>query len=121
MIGFTSHQTYYIYTEVTDMRKGYNGLSGLVRNKMLSNPTSGDVYVFFNRNRQLMKMLVWDHDGYAIYSKRLERGTFERITDKTEGTKYAIAYNHLVMLLSGISLLGLKKRPRYKLLKTRVK
>ena len=118
MIGFTSHHTYYIYTSITDMRKSYNGLSGLVRNEMESDPTNGDVYVFFNRNRQLMKMLVWDHDGYAIYSKRLEKGTFERITDKTKGTKYAIAYNHLVMLLSGISLLGIKKRPRYSLLKT---
>ncbi len=99
------------------MRKGYNGLSGLVRNKMASDPTSGDVYVFFNRNRQLMKMLVWDHDGFAIYSKCLEKGTFEYITDKESDVKYSIRYNHLVMLLSGISLLGMHQRPRYDLLK----
>ncbi|MBL4662826.1 MAG: IS66 family insertion sequence element accessory protein TnpB [Flavobacteriaceae bacterium] len=115
MIGFTSHHNYYIYTEITDMRKGYNGLSGLVRNKMEADPINGDVYVFFNRNRQLMKMLVWDHDGYAIYSKRLEKGTFECITDKESGPKYTIQYNHLIMLLSGISLLGMKQRPRYKM------
>lgn len=100
------------------MRKGYNGLSGLVRNEMESDPTNGDVYVFFNRNRQLMKMLVWDHDGFAIYSKRLEKGTFEQITGQSKGTKYGIAYNHLIMLLSGISLLGIKKRARYRFVKT---
>jgi hypothetical protein len=117
MIGFTSHHNYYIYTDITDMRKGYNGLSGLVRNNMASDPTNGDVYVFFNRNRQLMKMLVWDHDGYAIYSKRLEKGTFECITGNKSDPKYTIQYNHLVMLLSGISLLGMKQRPRYKMQK----
>jgi transposase len=118
MIGFSSHQNYYIYTEITDMRKGYNGLSGLVRNKLEADPTNGDVYVFFNRNRQLMKMLVWDHDGFAIYSKRLEKGTFECITGRTSSPKYTIQYNHLIMLLSGISLLGMKQRPRYALVKT---
>lgn len=121
MIGFTSHHTYYLYMEVTDMPKGYNGLSDPVRTKMALDTTNGDVHVFFNRNCQLMKMLVWDHNGYAIYSKRLEKGTFEQITDKTKGTKYGIAYNHLVMLLSGISLLGIKKRPRYRLVKTGAK
>ena len=118
MIGFTSHHNYYIYTEIADMRKGYNGLSGLVRNKMEGDPANGDVYVFFNRNRQLMKMLVWDYDGYTIYSKRLEKGTFECITSKTSGPKYTIQYNHLIMLLSGISLLGMKQRPRYDMKKT---
>ena len=118
MIGFSSHQNYYIYTEITDMRKGYYGWSGLVRNKMEADPTNGDVYVFFNRNRQLMKMLVWDHDGFAIYSKRLEKGTFECITGRTSSPKYTIQYNHLIMLLSGISLLGMKQRPRYALVKT---
>lgn len=97
------------------MRKGYNGLSGIVRNEMGADPSSGDVYVFFNRTRHLMKMLVWDHDGFVIYSKRLERGTFEKITGDQHGTRYGIQYQHLVMLISGISLLGVKQRHRYKL------
>lgn len=115
MIGFNSHQRYFLYAGSTDMRKGYDGLSGLVRNELGENPMSGDVYVFFNRTRKLVKMLVWDHDGFAIYGKRLEKGRFEHITRLAAGKKYAIEYQHLVMLLSGISLLGIKQRPRYKL------
>ena len=117
MLGFSSHQKYYIYTMATDMRKGYNGLSGLVQNEIKSSPTNGDVYVFFNRNRQLMKMLVWDNDGFVIYSKRLERGTFEKLTGKDTESKHAIEYKHLVMLISGISLLGIHQRPRYEMSK----
>lgn len=115
MLGFNSTQKYYIYTLPTDLRKGYNGLSGIVRNEMDSNPMSGDVYVFFNRTRHLMKMLVWVYDGYVIYSKRLEKGTFEKISGKGDKTRYGIAYQHLVMLISGIALYGAKQRPRYKM------
>ena len=115
MMGFNSHQRYYIYSGYADMRKGYDGLSGLVRNEMGENPQSGDVYVFFNKRRRLVKMLVWDHDGFVIYGKRLERGCFEYITMARADKKYAIEYQHLVMLLSGISLLGIKQRRRYKL------
>jgi len=62
---------------------------------------------------------VWDHDGYVIYGKRLERGTFEYMTKFAKEKKQGIAYQHLVMLLSGISLLGIRHRPRYKMVKTR--
>lgn len=113
MITFSSHLEYYIFTKPTDMRKGYNGLSGIVRNEIQADPSNGKVYVFFNRTCRLMKMLVWDKDGYVIYSKRLERGTFERITYKDNMVAYNIKYQHLVMLLSGISLIGAKQRPRY--------
>jgi len=117
MLGFNGQQDFYIYKEPTDMRKGYNGLSGIVRNELGEDPTSGSVYVFFNKTRKLVKMLVWDRDGYVIYGKRLERGTFEQLTKITKGKKQGIAYHHLVMLLSGISLLGIRHRPRYKMIK----
>lgn len=115
MLGFNSTQKYYIYTSPTDMRKGYNGLSGIVRNEMRSDPGSGEVYIFFNRTRRLMKMLVWDHDGFVIYSKRLEKGTFEKIVGNVTQNRYSISYQHLVMLLSGIALYGVKQRPRYRM------
>ncbi|MFT6338697.1 MAG: hypothetical protein ACJATI_005474 [Halioglobus sp.] len=63
-----------------------------------------------------MKMLVWDTDVFVIYSKRLEKGTFEKISGQNGVSKYSIQYNHLVMLLSGISLAGIKQRSRYKML-----
>jgi len=118
MLGFNSHQQFYIYTEPTDMRKGYDGLSGIVRNELGQDPASGSYMCFFNRTRRLVKLLVWDHDGYVIYGKRLERGSFEHLTKRTPGSKQAIGYQHLVMLLSGISLLGVRQRPRYRMSKT---
>lgn len=113
MLALNGHQDFYIYTEPTDMRKGYDGLSGLVRNELGEDPTSGSVYVFFNRPRRMVKLLVWDHDGFVIYGKRLEKGSFEHLTKLTKGKKQAVEYQHLVMLLSGISLLGIRHRPRY--------
>jgi transposase len=113
MLGFNGHQHFYIYTGPTDMRKGFDGLSGLVRNELGEDPTCGSVYVFFNRTRRMVKLLVWDHDGFAIYGKRLEKGSFEHLTKLTKGKKQAVEYQHLVMLLSGISLLGIRHRPRY--------
>jgi hypothetical protein len=118
MLGFGSHQRYYIYKASVDMRKGYYGLSGLVRNELGSDPMSGDVYVFFNTSRQTVKMLVWDRDGFVVYSKRLERGCYEQISSIIDGKTHHISYQHLVMLLSGISLLGLHQRPRYEMKKT---
>ena len=115
MLGFNGHQKFYIYSEPTDMRKGYDGLSGLVRNELGEDPTNGSVYVFFNRTRRMVKLLVWDHDGFVIYGKRLEKGCFEYLTKHTRDKKRPIQYHHLVMLLSGISLLGIKHRPRYRM------
>jgi transposase len=113
MLGFGSQQRYYLYRDRADMRKGHHGLCGLVRNEMGSEPKSGDVYVFFGHNRRIVKMLVWDKDGYVVYGKNLERGSFEQISEISEGKSMQISYHHLVMLLSGISLLGHHQRRRY--------
>lgn len=118
MLGFGAHQCYYIYKAAVDMRKGYDGLSGLVRNELGADPLSGDVYVFFSRNRRSVKLLVWDRDGFVVYSKRLERGCYEQLSGIIEGKTRDISYQHLIMLLSGISLVGLHQRPRYEMKKT---
>lgn len=118
MLGFGSHQRYYLYRGGVDMRKGFDGLSGVVRNELGSDPMSGDVYIFFNSSRRTVKMLVWDRDGFVVYAKRLEKGTFEQLDGIMEGKSSVISYHHLVMLLSGISLVGLRQRPRYEMPKT---
>lgn len=100
------------------MRKGYDGLSGLVRNELGEDPMKGDVYIFFSGSRQSVKLLVWDRDGFVVYSKRLERGRFEQLDGMMEGKSYGISYQHLVMLLSGISLVGMRQRPRYEMKQT---
>ncbi len=115
MLGFGAHQRYYIYRDAIDMLKGYYGLSGMIRNETGRDPMNGDVYVFFNKTRHTVRMLVWDRDGYVVYSKRLERGCYEQIQRIMEDKTYPISYHHLVMLLSGVSLIGLHQRPRYEL------
>lgn len=89
------------------MSKDYDGLSGLVGNKLGADPLSGDVYIFFNLRRRTVKLLVWDRDGIVLYSKGLERGCYEQLSGIIEGKTQFIHYQHLIMLLSGISLIGL--------------
>jgi len=61
------------------MRKGFNGLGGLATNKLGRNPLSGDIFIFVNRPRTMIKILIWDQTGFAIYHKRLEQGPFEML------------------------------------------
>ncbi len=65
------------YCLPTDMRKRFNGLGGLATNKPGQNPLSGDIFICVNRPRTMIKILVWDQTGFAIWHKRIEQGTFE--------------------------------------------
>ena len=67
----------WLYTLPTDMRKSYDGLSALVRNKLHEDPASGHLFVFMNRKRTQMKVLYFDRTGYCVWSKRLEQGRFQ--------------------------------------------
>ncbi len=91
------------------MRKGYDGLSGLVRNEWKKDPLSGDVFIFLSKQRNKIKLLHWQNDGFVIYSKRLEKGTFELPKDNS----IEITAHQLQFILDGISLSSIKKRMRY--------
>lgn len=91
------------------MRKGYDGLSGLIRNEWKKDPLLGDVFIFLSRQRNNIKLLHWQNDGFVIYSKRLERGTFELPKDYTT----TITAHQLQFILDGIVLSSIKKRKRY--------
>lgn len=113
MFSLNAHQNYYIYSKATDMRKGFNGLSGLVRNEMAQNPMSGAVYIFLNRRRDRMKILVWESGGFVMYYKLLEKGTFQR--PKLNGTSATISWHQLVLIMEGVELSSVKKRKRFEL------
>ena len=77
MFSLTSSSRYYLYQRHVNMGKGINGLFNLVRSEMNGlSPVSGDVFVFFSKNRRSVKLLKWDGDGFLLYYKRLERGSF---------------------------------------------
>ena len=96
------------------MRKGFDSLAGLVQVELKSNPQDGSVYVFMNKNRNLIKLLHWDKGGFTLYYKRLERGVFERPSSVASSQ---ITWAELVMIVEGIELDSIKKKVRYKKVK----
>lgn len=114
MLGLNAQSRYYLYNQSADMRKSFDGLSGLVRNHLKGDPSDGSVYIFLNRNRSIIKLLVYDRSGYAIYSKRLERGSFERPPNESGNTgSHSLRWEELMMILEGISLRSVRRRKRY--------
>jgi transposase len=113
VLGFNSQQRFVVYRESVDMRKGIYGLCGLVNNELGLNPSDGSMYVFFSKTYQTVRILVWDRDGFVVYSKWLSRGRFENLQHIIKGKSGELSYQYLVMILSGISLVGVKKKPRY--------
>ena len=92
------------------MRKSFDGLSNLCRDHLREDPTSGQVFVFFNRRRDQVKALWWDSTGWAIWHKRLERGTFR------PGDQHGpISAVELSMILEGIVAKGIRRLPRFHL------
>jgi transposase len=113
MFNISKAYRYFMYGRRADMRKGFNGLCGLVRNEFLQNPLSGDVFIFINRPRNRIKLLHWQGDGFAIYYKRLEKGTYEMPEINSASASIELDAQQLLLILEGISLLSVKKRRRY--------
>lgn len=112
MIAIGPTTRIFVYTTATDMRKGFCGLSGLVKEYFKVDLFSGHLFVFFNRKRDYVKILAWDNDGLSIWSKRLERGTFEKLTRCVDGD-FEIDSAELVMMLRGVQIEGTVRRKRY--------
>ena len=102
----------FLYTQPTDMRKGFDGLSGIVRKEFGADPLDGSFFLFINRRRDRLKILHFDGSGYWLYYKLLEAGTFEVIA--SEDRCISIDATQLAMLLGGVSLVGAKRRKRYR-------
>jgi len=103
----------FLYAGATDMRKGFDGLSGLVRRQQGQELLSGDLFVFVNRRKDKLKLLYWDGDGFVLYYKRLEKGTFQL---PSVGGKAVLEVDRtsLLMLLEGVEMQGIKRRKRYR-------
>lgn len=92
----------FVARDRVDFRKGLDGLCGLVREHLREEPVSGHWYLFFNRHRNRIKILVWDRNGFWLLCKRLERGVFERVDGSA--CKVEIDRAQLAMLLDGVQI-----------------
>lgn len=95
------------------MRKGFNGLHGLVLNAFGMDVRRGDLFLFISRDRNKAKILYWDTDGLVLYYKRLEKGTFKRPTARVDAPNSEVTKEELYMILRGIDFEKTKKRTRY--------
>ena len=112
MLSVPSTVSIFLHSEPTDMRKGVDGLSGIVRGQFGDDPLDGSLYLFVNRRADRLKILHWDGTGFWVFYKVLEAGTFERIASDEKRLK--IDSTQLAMLLSGVSLKTVKRRKRYR-------
>jgi transposase len=113
MFSLTSSFHYYLYRGATDMRRSFDGLSGLVQSQLKRNPMSGEVFIFINRRRNKVKLLRWEQGGFILYYKRLESGTFELPKFKSEAISCQMDWTTLMLMVEGISIEKSKRRKRF--------
>jgi transposase len=113
MLPVVNQLRFFLYRRPTDMRKSFDGLFAIVSQVLSLDPLNGDVYVFLNRRRDRIKLLVWDRGGFWIFYKRLESGTFQLPADSYQRDTIELPYADLMMLIEGIDLGSVKRRKRY--------
>lgn len=114
MLSFSGSLKVFVAVEPCDMRKGFNGLHGLVTEKLKEDPRQGALFVFSNRRHTRIKILCRDGTGLWVLTKRLEKGTFSWPKNLELGTtKLNLTPQALAMLTDGVDLRGGKLRPWY--------
>ncbi|MEA1937088.1 MAG: IS66 family insertion sequence element accessory protein TnpB [Patescibacteria group bacterium] len=113
MFALNDSQKFYLYSKPTDMRKSFDGLSGLVRSGLQKNPLSGEIFIFINKRRNMIKILNWQQGGFVLYFKRLEKGTFEIPKQEKNENEIRISYTKLAMIVAGISVKNICKKKRF--------
>lgn len=114
MFGLNQSHRYFLCQRYVDMRNGINGLYKLIRQEMKMSPLSGDIFVFVSKSRENIKILRWDTDGFVLYHKRLEKGTFEIPIFNPKSGKYTLSWQTFSLIMQGISLRSVKYRKRFK-------
>jgi transposase len=113
MISLPHPVRVFLHTPATDLRKGFDALSGLVTTAFSQDPTAGHLFLFVNRRRDRLKILYWDRDGLAIWYKRLETGSFQIPTADREAVSIEMTPTQLSLILAGIDLRSARQRKRY--------
>jgi transposase len=105
ILGSSRSVRVFAYPEAIDLRKGYNGLYGLVKTGLGRDPLCGDLFLFTNRRRSSCKVLVWDGTGLCIFQKRLERGRFASLF-RDDGKVIELTSSELALFVEGCDLVG---------------
>ncbi len=106
MIGTTRVVQVWAYPKPTDLRKGYNGLFGLVESELKRDPLCGAYFLFVNRRRSSCKVLHWDGTGLCLYCKRLEQGRFAKLWRDEGAAVLQLTQSELSLFLEGCALVG---------------
>jgi transposase len=104
----------YLCLSPCDMRRSFDGLHALVRDHLQLDPFAGHLYLFANKRRDRLKLLYWDRDGFAIWAKRLETGTYVIPSGEPGSRRLEVTVEELGALLSGIDLSTARRRKRYR-------
>lgn len=105
MLGTTRTVSVFAYPEAIDLRKGYDGLYGLVKVGLDRDPLGGDMYLFVNRHRDACKVLVWDGTGLCIFQKRLARGRFASPWRASVDDVLRLTTTELALFIEGCELI----------------
>ncbi len=111
MFGLGPATRVYLAAGATDMRKGFEGLYGMARDRLSCDPLSGHVFVFANARRNRLKLLFWDGSGLWVCAKRLEKGRFRWPEAGPGESRVTLSAEELTLLLGGIDLAGARRRP----------
>jgi len=114
MFSLEANHRYFMCQHPVNMRKGIDSLFNLIQSESPLSPMSGDVFVFFSKNRQSVKLLRWDTDGFLLYQKRLERGSFEMPRINPATGYYELPWETFSFIMSGVSLESVRFRKRYR-------
>ena len=116
MPPISAHTKVYLARNAADMRKSFHGLITLTEAVLQKDPTSGHLFVFLNRRRDMIKVLYWDGSGFCIWYKRLERGTFQLPPVEASAARDGIELSaaQLSLILEGIELSSVKQRLRFR-------
>jgi transposase len=113
MIHLPASVRVYLCLTSCDMRRSFDGLHALVRDHLQLDAFAGHLYLFANKRRDRLKILYWDRDGFAIWAKRLEEGSFAIPSGEPGAPGFEISIEELGALLSGIDLRSAMRRKRY--------
>lgn len=117
MLSVSNHVRVFLARDPVDMRKSFHGLTALTEGVLQQDPLSGHLFVFVNRRRDRMKLLYWGGSGFCIWYQQLERGTHQlpetATVDPHQGIE--ITTSQLSLILDGIDLSSVRRRPRYQL------